>query len=304
MTTSYAADACVVGGGLAGLSAALRAAEEGLRVLVLERLSEAEYVCNSRLTGGAFHICLRDIQSSEADLEKAIREATRGAAHAELARAVAQDGKRAVRWLQGKGIRFIKGGAEPHHNFVLSPPSLQRFGADWRGRGGDVLLRTLEAALLKAGGKILRGHRATELVAAQGVCSGVRGKTAAGEFVVSAPSVVIADGGFQCDPELVKAHISPAPEKLLQRNARSGLGDGVRMAMAAGAALSPMMGFYGHLQSRDALKNEKLWPLPWLDNVATAAIAVDREGRRFADEGRGGVFLANAVAALLVKRNK
>ena len=54
----------------------------------------------------------------------------------------------------------------------------------------------------------------------------------------------------------------------------------------------------GHLQHRGALHNPLLWPYPWLDDIATAAILVKEDGTRFVDEGRGGVFCANAVAAL------
>ncbi|MDB5820666.1 MAG: hypothetical protein JWQ11_4306, partial [Rhizobacter sp.] len=203
------------------------------------------------------------------------------------------------KWLQSQGIRFIKGGTEAHHNFVLSPPSLQRVGSDWKGRGGDVLLRTLEGALQRFGGRVLRGHRASKLLVENGRIAGLEGETAGGvAFSVKASSVVIADGGFQCDAALMRDHISPHPEQVLQRNARTGFGDGVRMAVQAGARLSDMKGFYGHLQHRAALGNPALWPTPWADNIATAAIVVDRSGRRFADEGRGGVYLANRVAGL------
>lgn len=291
-------DVCVVGAGLAGLSAALRAAEGGLRVVVLERAAEPDYLCNSRMTGGAFHVCLSDIQSDAHELEQKIVTATDGAAHPGLAKAVAQDARRAVKWLQSHGIRFIKGGAEPHHNFVLSPPSLQRVGSEWKGRGGDVLLRTLTQRLAKFNGQLLRGHRAQSLIVRDGRCIGVSGLADNQPFDVQASHVVVADGGFQCDTELLAQNISPAPDKLLQRNARSGLGDGVRMAQAAGAQLSSLVGFYGHVMNRHAMTNDRLWPLPWMDNVATSAIVIDASGRRFADEGRGGVYIANRIAAL------
>jgi fumarate reductase flavoprotein subunit len=56
--------------------------------------------------------------------------------------------------------------------------------------------------------------------------------------------------------------------------------------------------FYGHLQSKDALSNDNLWPYPYLDSLVTAGVVVGAEGRRFVDEGRGGVYVANAVARL------
>ena len=54
---------------------------------------------------------------------------------------------------------------------------------------------------------------------------------AAKKFI--APAVVIADGGFQANLDMLRASgISPAPEKLLARNGGTAIGDGLRMAQA------------------------------------------------------------------------
>lgn len=296
MMEAIDADICVVGGGLAGLSAAARAAQLGLRTVLLEQSAQTSYLCNSRMTNGIFHMALKSPAIGADALEKAIAAASRGTAHPGLQRALAEDSMRAVRWLQSCGVRFIKASAEPHHAFSLAPPSLHRNGPfDILGRAGDVMLRRLEAALVAAGGTLLRGLRARALVIRDSACRGVRGD----DFEVSCQAVVIADGGFQANHELVKQFgLSPQPDQVLQRNARTARGDGLQMAVAAGAQLSQMRGFYGHLQCRDALNNEALWPYPWLDLVAAAAIVVGPDGRRFADEGRGGIFLANRIAEL------
>lgn len=84
----------------------------------------------------------------------------------------------------------------------------------------------------------------------------------------------------------------------MQRNAGTGCGDGARMAQAAGAKLSGMNRFYGHLLYRDAMSSDKFWPYPTLDFLASGGIVVDGRGRRFVDEGHGGTHIANAVAAL------
>lgn len=290
---------CVVGAGLAGLTAALRAAEHGVQVIVLEQSPEREHMCNSRLTGGVFHVCVTDIQTDPDVLEQTILRATGGHAHQGLARAVAHDTRRAVKWLQAKGARFIRGSAEPHQNFVLAPPALHRQGLDWKGRGGDATLRLLEAALTKAGGSVLRGHRAIALRVEDGQCRGLRGDTTQGAaFEIDAAFVLIADGGFQNAPELLQGNITPQPAAVLARNAGASRGDGLRMAHAAGARLSDLRGFYGHVQHRDALSNPRLWPYPWLDDIVSASMLVDRDGHRFADEGRGGIYCANAIARL------
>jgi fumarate reductase flavoprotein subunit len=118
------------------------------------------------------------------------------------------------------------------------------------------------------------------------------------EFEIAADHVVLADGGFQTSPDDLRGPVTPAPEKVFQRNARTGMGAGMRMAKEVGAAVSDLRGFYGHVLSKDAFNTDKLWPYAWLDFVAAAGIAVDRDGKRVEDEGLGGVHMANAIAAL------
>jgi fumarate reductase flavoprotein subunit len=109
---------------------------------------------------------------------------------------------------------------------------------------------------------------------------------------------VIADGGFPADPELFRQHIGPRPELVLQRHAGTAAGDGIRMAHEAGAALTRLDRFYGHLMSRDAMENDGLWPYPQIDAVAAAGIVVDRAGKRLLDEGLGGISITNDLARL------
>jgi fumarate reductase flavoprotein subunit len=275
----------VIGGGISGLVAANRAAELGKRTAVLERGTDDRYLCSTRYTGGTFHICLTDLMSGPEKLAETIEAATRGFARKDLAGAVAKDGLRLVRWLQGEGIKFVNLGH--YHSFVLAPPSRTGPGLDWEGRGGDVLLRTLEANLLKRKSGILRGTRALALDVATPGWIKVECERAGRKSWLNARSVVIADGGFPADIELVREHITPVPEKILQRNARTATGDGLRMALALGAATVGMDCFYGHLLSRDAMHNDKLWPRPYVDALLVAGLLVDGEGRRFADEGEG-----------------
>jgi fumarate reductase flavoprotein subunit len=291
-------DVVVIGGGIAGMMAANRAGQLGLKVTVLEQGSEDKYLCNTRFTGGTFHICLREITLDEPTLEKLITESTAGFVPQDLAHALARDGRRVIEWLQAEGIRFMRASASEYHKWVLAPPGRSRPGLDWEGRGGDVLLRTLEDALKKRGGSIVRGARAESLIAEGNRCVGVKALVGGGTEEFRAAAVVIADGGFQGNLDLVRKYISPMPERLKQRGAGNGRGDGMRMALEMGAALKGMDRFYGHVLSRDALTNEQLWPYPYLDSLLTASVVVNTQGQRFVDEGGGGVFVANAVAQL------
>ncbi len=291
-------DLVVVGGGIAGLTAANRAAQLGLTPLVLEKGADEKYLCNTRLTGGTLHVCMDDIMLGEEKLLDKIDVATAGNARPDLAQAIAGNAERAVRWLQGEGLKFLRASASPQHKWVLAPPGRKRPGLDWEGRAGDVLLRTLEKNLRDRGGNMIRNARVRGPLMAASRCVGVRAEVAGLEREFRARAVVLADGGFQADLDLVGAHISPQPEKLRQRGAATGIGDGARFAVEAGAALLGLDRFYGHLLSRNAFENDRLWPYPYLDAIAAEGIVIDADGVRFADEGNGGVYVANKIAGL------
>ena len=85
---------------------------------------------------------------------------------------------------------------------------------------------------------------------------------------------------------------------MLQRGAANGRGDGLLMAIAAGAATAGLSKFYGHVHMR-CLSPTRLWPpAPELDGVAASSLVVRPDGNRIADEGLGGISIANALARL------
>ena len=285
-------DVIVIGGGIAGMVAANRAAELGRRVAVLEKSAEEQYICNSRYTYGTFHINFTSPGASEDELVGKIEDATEGTARKDLARAVARDGRRLMQWLGGEGIVLSNLGQ--YHTHVLSPVQRSGAGLKWNGFAGDVALKRLEENLNKRQGRVLRGTRVAALKLVPG---GIAVEAGAQTFLTRA--VVIADGGFQANKEMVREHISAAPDKLVQRHGGTAMGDGLRMAQALGAATTSEMGnFYGHLHVREAMTNANLWPRPQADDLAAAAIVIDAEGKRVADEGYGGIYLSNAIARL------
>ncbi len=298
MSRSMETDVVIVGGGLAGLSAAITAAAAGARVNVLEQGTEPRYLCNSRITMGVFQIALNDMESGAAALAAAITRATHGHVDAALAERFAGEAATSIRWLRAQSIRLIRGGAAAANLGVLSPPVPRRPGLHWEGRAGDVMLRQLTANLEQLGGVLHRGVRARELVMDGRHCVGVVATRGDETLRWRTGAVIIADGGFQANRDLVQRHISKSPEKLLQRNAGTGRGDGLLMAQAIGAGVTNLQYFYGHVQSRDAMHNPALWPYPTMDFPVAAGIAVDERAERFTDEGLAGVAIANAIARL------
>ena len=290
-------DVIIIGAGIAGLVTANRAAQLGKHVAVLEKSTEEKYICNSRYAYGTFHINFIGLDTPEDTLTAKIDAATEGFARKDLARAVAKDGRRLMQWLKSEGIELVNLGG--YGTNVLSPPWRTGFGLTWQNYGADIALQRLEANFRKRQGRILRGTHARALKLMPGGIE-IEAGQADGVKKLSAPAVVIADGGFQANLDMLRANgVSPAPEKLLARNGGTAVGDGFRMAQALGGAASAgMNNFYGHLHNRDAMQSTKHWPRPVTDDLAAAGIVIDAEGKRFTDEGLGGIWISNAIARL------
>lgn len=290
-------DIVIIGGGLAGMTAGVRALELGITALIVEKGEGEVYPCNSRQSGGVMHIGFLDPYRPVEELAEVIGERTSGDTDRALASALVGSGGRLLDWLQDKGARFVRFNEQEGYRWCMAPPRSLRAGIDWQGRGPDVVLRGLVRQFEELGGEFKAGTRAVSLVMNGGACTGVEVEKEGATESLTASHVLIADGGFQADRELYQQHIGGDFARVFQRGARTGMGDGIKMAVAAGAALTETNRFYGHVLCRDALHNDNVWPYPEIDAMATSGIVVDGSGRRLADEGRSGVYLANALAA-------
>jgi len=291
-------DIVIIGGGLAGLTTANRAAELGLNPTLLEQGGDPQYYCNSRFAGGILHVAFKDLTAAPEEIAASVVRLTGDGEATVNGTVMAEECGRALTWLRAEGARFIKGGSLEFMRWILVPPRPRGAGLDWKGRGPDVLLRRLTANLSERGKSIRLNVRARELIVEDGRVAGVIVENNGVSERIEASAVVITDGGFQANMELIRRFVSPAPEKLLQRGAATGRGDGLMMAEVAGAKLVGMDRFYGHLLGREAFEIEKLWPYPIIDPIAAHSIVVNEDGQRFLDEGMGGVYMANEVAKL------
>ena len=92
-------DVIIVGGGIAGLSTAVRCTELDLKPIVLEKGEPADYPCNARFSGGIVHVAEKEMRAPEADILAKIDHLTDGVGSGGLA---AKDGRTPVetqQWL-------------------------------------------------------------------------------------------------------------------------------------------------------------------------------------------------------------
>ncbi len=292
-------DVITIGGGFSGLVTACRAAELGLNVAVFEARAEERYPCSSRYSTGVFGVMGLSLANRPEVLTDAIIAGTGGTADPDLARGVAANAKRTQEWLESQGARFVVRGTLDQSQHMLAPPRrLDVGGLDWDGRGADVLMHRLEDNLRSRGGQIFRGMHVDSLIVENGACIGVSATRDGKSERFAANAVVIADGGFAANPAMVAQYITPRADRVLARVGPGAKGDGIAMAEAAGAAIGGFGAFYGHIHHRDAMSKTALWPYPHFDALATVSVLVGPDGKRFADEGLGGVYVSNAIARL------
>jgi len=293
-------DMVSIGGGFSGLIPACRAAELGLSAAVIEARTEELYPCSSRYSTGVSNVMGLPIMAAPDVLYRAILDGSGANADPAVARAVADNGARAIDWLTQQGARFEQRALQHDQpgQKVLAPPRLESAGLDWPDRGPDRLMQRLETNLKQRGGTLLRGTKARALVIEGGACTGVEAMRDGATLHIAAKAVVIADGGFAANRDMIAKYITPRADRVLCRVGPGAMGDGIRMAETAGAAIGGLGAFYGHIHHRDAMSNPALWPYPHLDAAAEVGILVGPNGKRFTDEGLGGVCQTNAVARL------
>ena len=301
-------DVIVVGGGNAGMCAALSAQEHGARVLVLEKAPEAWRGGNGFFTAGGFRFAFKsfeelcEIVSDLSDEEKAVMEVdpytednfyddlmrvTEDQADPDMAMLVVSRSQETVRWMRDRGIRWIP----------MFGRQAYKVGDKFRFWGGLVLeavgggaglIDMHYASAAKAGIDVRFEAKATRLVTDdRGAVTGVVVRSAAGTETIESKAVVLAAGGFEANAEMRTRYLGQDWELARVRGTPYNTGDGIRMALDIGA--QP----WGHWSGCHAVQ----WDLnaPWHgdrkvgDNFQKHSyplgLMVNLKGERFVDEG-------------------
>ncbi|MFI1332694.1 FAD-dependent tricarballylate dehydrogenase TcuA [Streptomyces sp. NPDC020845] len=301
-------DVIVVGGGNAGLCAAQSARQEGARVLVLEKAPRQWAGGNTYFTAGAMRTShggpadLKDLLAplepsaqdrlsltdlapyTAADFLDDLVQVTRGRTDVDLARILVGESRATMDWLRDLGLRFEL----MYHRQAYEVDGRHRF---WGGLavgvagGGKGMIEQHLAAAARTGVHVRFDAPVTRLAtASDGTVNGV---VLAGGEALESRAVVLAAGGFEADPQMRAAHLGPGWDLALVRGTPHNTGDGIRMALDAGAQA------YGHWSGCHAVAWDAGAP-PTGDRELTNqltrggypfGVVVNTDGRRFVDEG-------------------
>jgi succinate dehydrogenase/fumarate reductase flavoprotein subunit len=291
MMETISSDVLVAGAGLAGFTAAVRACEQGAKVLLIEKSNGELGDGNVLMASGSLRAGGKSPKSNPAELYEFVMAEKVG--YPDLVKAWSETCGCAVDWLINAGVKVSE--SEP--------------GRIWLDQSGDVslapvykkdvgtrALSKLKQRFEKLGGRYLNGVKGIRLMVENGSVCGLVGAQGGAEIEFSSRSTILSTGGFSANKELVKRHIGPHADQCKLRGSNSCTGDGLRMALEIGAKAVNLKYFYGHLISRKSLTDDRFWPYPRLDSFVDDGILVNRDGNRFVNEGRGDVAVANELA--------
>ncbi|MBC9735188.1 FAD-dependent oxidoreductase [Nocardioides marmotae] len=293
-------DVVVVGGGVAGLTAACSAAEQGARVALLDRATEAETGGNTRYTEAFLR--MRSLEETADGLEDTLVEDFMGhpdpsvvheAAAAPERRSglyralhlvdpdyvaeLAAHAPATLAWMSGHGMRFD---ALPTPFLTTSTTRMAPVG------GGLAIVETMGRAARGLGVTFHFETTARELLTdADGAVVGVRARTADGPVEVRG-RVVLASGGYQGNAELMaRYHGDKAlTTRPVARGGGYNKGEGLEMALALGAATAGNFSLF-HAEPVDPRSGEPEAAIFCFPH----GVLVNAAGERFVDEARGPV---------------
>lgn len=280
-----AVDVLVVGCGLAGLCAGVAAADQGARVLVVEKAEEPGG--SSALSGGYVWTFL-----TREDYCRAVPQGD-----PVLGGQLAEDFETGVEWLQEHGAGF-----EPKiDSFSPDDQSADLAAHAYRFKPDPVSggLLPLTRALEQGSGTLECATQAVALAHdGAGAVAGVRLRCRGSTELVKAGAVVLATGGFQGNLEMMTRYVSPFADRFLLRSAPTATGDGIRMAFEAGAAASRgLRAFYGHLMPAPPAEVEPGAFRRMSQFYSRHTVLLNLDGMRFIDEALGDATMAMALGS-------
>ncbi len=295
-------DVVVAGCGVAGLSAAVAAAESGAKVAVIERAPREERGGQSRYTeaylrmkseaevtddfethlaencGGYLDPKLVE-ETASAPSERAAAARALSLAEPDFIQTLADEAGPTIAWLKKFGLKFD---FLPTQFLTKSQPRLLPVG------GGEAVVEGLAARAEALNVTFLYETTATKLALDDaGQVSGlvVRQAKSAGSKIIGG-KVVLACGGFEGNPEMLARYMGPRSVNLrpICRGAYFNRGEGIQMALDIGAAGAGDFGSYHAepIDPRASGSEPSVFIFPY-------GILVNKEGRRFVDEAPGTV---------------
>jgi len=274
-------DVVVIGGGNAGLVAAITAGERVSRVLLLERATAALRGGNTRHTRNVR--CVHDVGDaytpgvySYAELWDDLCAVGDGPSSEELASLTVRESASVPSWMSAHGIRW-----QPPLTGTLHLGRTNRFFLG----GGKALINSYYRTALRAGLTVWYDRTVEDIEVSGDRCTGlVVSGGPSGRSVVRARAVVCASGGFEANLGWLRRYWGDAADNFLIRGPATNDGRVLAALYALGAARAGQeRGF--HSVAIDARSPRFDGGIATRLDSIPFSVVVNSDGERFYDEG-------------------
>lgn len=279
------ADVIIIGAGMAGLTAAVEATENGANVMIFEKQSE---IGGSSLLSGCFMAFAetdfqksRGIQDSTESLMQDLRVVGQNQNNECLVQAYGQHQLDTYNWLVAHGVEFkdcqaVSGHSNPRGHTIVPQQAIHK----------------LKAHALENGAQLFMNSAVKRLVLDKGEVKGVIvWQNGVEKTFLANKAVIITSGGFSQSDELLHV-FAPQLDQTIRLGGAGNQGDGIRLAASAGAWLSDfpyIKGTYGfHKTSSNQLKRQA-------HAFYKGGIIVNERGERFINESLSYKLLGDAA---------
>ena len=286
----YEADVIIVGGGTAGLPAAIVVAEAGLKATVFESRPACGGSLSMVVGGAAFAGSDEQKEAGIDDSPDIFYQDMINIAGAvpELARAFVDNQLDAYNMLKEQGIKFPGLVPHPGHTRVRS--------LGWLAGFGPTMVKAVERGARDKGVEILFRHRATRLITdtqtgrVLGLKVSVKEET---KNFKAKRAVILATGGFGRNREMI-AEYAPEMVDAIPKMPVGHLGDGLKMGLAVGAATKDIgIAVAPSWPICIETHSNAIWVIFW------GAIMISVDGKRFHDESCSEAFYGPMTGAAM-----
>jgi len=275
-------DVIVIGSGASGLSAAVEAAGQGLRIAILEKM---EHIGGSSAFAEGHAAFESEEQTARGiDVTKdqgfnTLMNYSHWRADPSIVSRFVENAATTITKLKGLGVVY--------EEVIVTAPNQPDELVTWHIPEGEVahVLEILDAEARRRGVDVFLQTPARRILVQDGAVVGVEAQDADGQVVrLRGRAVVVGTGGYACNPEMFNRYAEfPIGEKLINIGNPGNTGDGLTMMFEAGAVPFESIG--------TALLNPFLRGKTPTSNTAVAGFQpylwVDKDGNRFTNEAVG-----------------
>ncbi len=296
MTTqvsNVSCDVLVVGGGITGAFAAIKARELGADVLLVDKAFYGRGGC-SALASGSYAVCMPGEDPEEAGWLNGTGDLIDQGLYAKVARTTGEMFQRMVEW----GVEFVKEG-DGYARFMSASRGVRPISVGLVG-GGPAMMLAIRNETLRRGVRVMNRVMVTDLLTSDGrlptdgeVIGAVGVDTRTAEVVTfSARSVIICAGGYHMPYPMPGQPFEGMPVDLS--------GDGVAAELRAGAKMGALGIGSGRVEALEfhtapGLEHFGAQGAKWVNALGEHFLEQSTKENKARVPPRGALTIANAI---------